>query len=353
MRFTTKSIDCLSSSSFWLPNKIVPSAWIEHAPFAFWLMDAMLPSCLVELGTHHGFSYLTFCQAVKQLEIKSVCYAIDSWKGDEHAGFYGEEVFAELKAYHDKLYSSFSTLIRSTFEDCCNNFQEGSIDVLHLDGRHFYEDVKHDVGMWLPKCSNKAILLLHDTQVRERGFGVWKVWQALSSQYKSFEFPHGHGLGVVAVGPNVTERIEPLFSANEREVHQIRSIYARLGAAISTDFELSSNKIELEKRKIELEQKSSENVSLNNKSRSIKRELESTRALLLNNELTRTQLIADLKLAEARIAELNLEKTQLLSDLVMARKKNASIIESTSWKITAPGRWFSKQLKLTRHKWGV
>jgi hypothetical protein len=92
---------CLSPASFWQPDDVVPSAWHHHAPFAFWLTEALRPSIFVELGTHNGFSYLAFCQAVQRLGGMTKCYAVDTWKGDEHAGFYGEEVFAKLNELHE------------------------------------------------------------------------------------------------------------------------------------------------------------------------------------------------------------------------------------------------------------
>ncbi|CAI8751623.1 protein of unknown function [Methylocaldum szegediense] len=32
------------------------------------------------------------------------CYAVDTWMGDEHAGWYGNEIFDELKNFNDKRY---------------------------------------------------------------------------------------------------------------------------------------------------------------------------------------------------------------------------------------------------------
>ena len=44
--------DCLSPASFWLPEQLGPQhSWVEHAPFAFWLAEALRPRIIVELGT--------------------------------------------------------------------------------------------------------------------------------------------------------------------------------------------------------------------------------------------------------------------------------------------------------------
>ena len=134
----------LSEASTWIPEWLRDSAWIEHAPFAFWLVEAHQPEVLIELGTYMGYSFFSFCQAIARLKLSTRAYAVDTWKGDEHNAFYGEEVFQEVNAHNVERYSSFSQLIRSTFDDALPYFEDGSVDLIHIDGRHFYEDVKHD-----------------------------------------------------------------------------------------------------------------------------------------------------------------------------------------------------------------
>jgi hypothetical protein len=220
---------CISPASFWSPEHVLPSAWYQHAPFAFWITEALRPGTFVELGTHHGFSYLVFCQAVQRLGSTTKCYAIDTWKGDTHAGFYGDEVLAKLSDIHERQYSGFSRLIRSTFDEALPHFGDGTIDLLHIDGRHGYEDVAHDFESWLPKLSDRAVVLFHDINVRERQFGVWQLWRDLQDRYRCFEFTHGHGLGIVQVGSIVREGLRPLFESTPEDKAAIAEMYAQLG----------------------------------------------------------------------------------------------------------------------------
>ncbi len=228
---------------FMHPEHTPPSAWIGHIPFAGWLVEAVQPTMLVELGTHHGTSYLAFCQAVQANGLSCRCFAVDTWEGDEHAGTYGENVYAQLQGYHALKYAGFSRLLRMTFDTAVEYFDDESIDLLHIDGLHTYEAVRHDFETWLPKMSRKGVILFHDTCVRERDFGVWRFWSEVSEKYPSFEFTHSHGLGVLAVGTEVPSPLSRLLNSGGDKSTEARLLVIlmleNLGRTIETDAEIT------------------------------------------------------------------------------------------------------------------
>jgi lipopolysaccharide biosynthesis protein/FMN phosphatase YigB (HAD superfamily) len=215
----------------WTPELLDrPSAWWGHVPFAFWLVTALQPRTLVELGTHQGVSYAAFCEAVVRAKLETRCSAVDTWVGDPQAGFYGEEVYAGLKAFHDQRYAAFSELLRQNFGDAAAYFQDGSIDLLHIDGYHTYAAVRHDFETWRAKLSTRAVVLFHDTNVRRDDFGVWKFFAELKAQFPAFEFLHAYGLGVVAVGAEAPEAAKALCALVEAPAARFRHIFSHLGA---------------------------------------------------------------------------------------------------------------------------
>ncbi len=216
---------------FWQPTRLgVPSAWYGHVPFAHWIVGVHRPSSIVELGTHNGVSYAAFCEAVLCGRLATRALAVDTWQGDEHAGFYGDDVHRDLKTFHDERYAAFSTLLRSTFDDALQFVPDASVDLLHVDGRHRYEDVAHDFATWRRKLSARGLVLFHDTNVREGDFGVWRLWAELQAQHAGFEFLHGHGLGVLAVGDALDGPAAELCAlADGSAVNAIRRRFAAFG----------------------------------------------------------------------------------------------------------------------------
>jgi hypothetical protein len=179
------------------------SAWNYHLPMAPVIVKLLEPRTFVELGTHAGDSYIAFCQAVATLGLSTQCAAVDTWTGDAHTGPYAPEILSELTAYHGPRYGGFSKLLRTTFDDAALQYATGALDLLHIDGLHTYEAVRHDYENWLPKLSRRGVVLFHDTAVRDRDFGVWKLWAEITSGRPHFEVPYGLGLGLLAVGPEV------------------------------------------------------------------------------------------------------------------------------------------------------
>ncbi|MGC3962596.1 MAG: glycoside hydrolase family 99-like domain-containing protein [Rhodocyclaceae bacterium] len=194
-----------------------PYNWVGHIPFAFALTSIMRPRLIVELGTHSGNSYLAFCQAVARLRLETHCVAVDTWEGDDHAGMYGEEVFTRLKRYHDLHYGHFSVLQRMLFDDAVRDIGDASVDLLHIDGLHTYEAVRHDFVTWLPKMSDRGIVLLHDAAIDAPGFGVGKLMDELACRYPTFRFDHSCGLGVVYVGTSPMDATLTSLFANPDE----------------------------------------------------------------------------------------------------------------------------------------
>ena len=223
------------------------SAWHEHIPFAMVLVDLARPRTFVELGTHSGDSYCGVCQAVATLRLDTRCVAVDTWTGDEHSTSYGPEILRDLRAHHDALYATFSELRPSTFDEALARFPDRGVDLLHIDGLHTYEAVEHDFTSWLPKMSPRGIVLFHDTAVTGFGFGVKTFWEQISRRYPSFEFHHGHGLGVLAVGAEQPESIHEILSASAEDTVTIRSFFAGMGQRLSLEIEVGRTRDTLQK----------------------------------------------------------------------------------------------------------
>ncbi len=327
----------LNKSASIRPHRLPPSAWHGHIPFAAWLVEELRPSLFVELGTHHGASYLGICQAVNELALKARCYAIDTWKGDEHAAYYGDSVYDELRIYHDEKYGDFSKLLRCTFDEGLQKFDDGSIDLLHIDGLHTYEAVKHDFESWYPKLSRRAVVLFHDLDERHGDFGVWRLWSEVSPNYPSFAFTHSHGLGMLLVGDEIPSSVRSLADLDSVESAVVANLFASLGRGVQLKFDLGWWRTEVEKvggkaaeceaqaaaLRDEVQRLTSEVAFERNASHALKGELDELKAaherMLISIEISQKAKEGEF---EAQAAALRDEVEQLTS--AVAFERNAS-----------------------------
>ena len=235
MSFAINPIDhpiCLAA-----PELLAQSHWAEHVPFAMWIISVLRPRSFVELGTFRGMSYCGFCQSIKRLGLPTRAFAVNTWQGDPHNGVIGPEILEELRGHHDPRYGTFSSLLEMTFDEAAQRFENGEIDLLHIDGYHTYEAVRHDYETWRPKLSDRGVIIFHDVVEHMRDFGVWRFWDETRTQYPSFEFHHQHGLGVLAIGHDLPREIKELTSIDAEGAAQIRTFFHELGRRVSLAME--------------------------------------------------------------------------------------------------------------------
>jgi len=241
--------------------------WSGHKFFAYDLIVNLKPERVVELGTHYGTSLWSFAQAVKGHNIHTELNAVDTWEGEKHAGFYGEEVFETVNEVKKKYYHDLKiNLIRKTFDEALADFKDNSIDVLHIDGLHTYEAVKHDFESWLPKMKESGMVLFHDIKVGELDFGVYKLWEELKKEYVTMEFHHSFGLGILFLGKNAENDIVEEQDELQRHYYYLHESIknGKLSNSFDTikqkDQELQQKDQELQQKDQELQQKDQEIV---------------------------------------------------------------------------------------------
>ena len=211
------------------------SAWTNLAPWAFWAVSAARPGVLVELGSHNGYSTFAFAQAIRDLDLPTRAYAVDTWEGDVQAGFYDDSVYQSVVARTQAEYASNLTLLRMTFDSALGRIEDGSVDLLHIDGQHHYDNVKHDFDTWLPKMSARGVVLFHDIDILDNDFGVYRFWAELTAIYPSFAFHQGPGLGILGVGSDLPAAFANLFAARDTpKAACVQRIYEHLGSAAET-----------------------------------------------------------------------------------------------------------------------
>lgn len=232
MNSSSRHADQMFPSAFamrFMPQRLTQSIdWHGHLCFAAWLLEITQPSSIVELGVFRGDSLSTFAQASRELGISPEIMGVDTWKGDETTGKYTEEVYSDLKDYFAANHPAVR-IFRGFFDDALQTVPMNSVDVLHIDGSHIYEDVKHDYETWLPKMSERGVMLFHDVAVENGKFGTKRFWDETRQHFPSFTFDHSNGLGVLLCGPTQPEVLRHI-AADRAHCEVVKAVFELTGS---------------------------------------------------------------------------------------------------------------------------
>ena len=299
---------------------LTPGAWSRLAPAIFALIALLRPRRFVELGSRYGLSFFATNQVMRTLDLAADSVAVDTWSGDPEAGHQGEKVFADFTHLLRTRYPERGFYIRGHFEDAVACFEDGSIDLLHIDDLHTHDAIRVDFETWLPKMSDRGVVLLHNTTAYEADFGVWQLWRELSARHPAANVLHGHGLGIVYVGSRPCR-----FSGALRDLAAYQRRYAALKALLPGVGDLALAAAEAKRDTAAREELAGEVAEARSS-------LESARTAL-----DQAQAEAEAALQSAR------------ADLDKAQAELAALRSSTSWKLSASVRALGRVLHDGRH----
>jgi hypothetical protein len=208
-----------------------------HLAFASDLIAELKPSLIVQLGVGAGDSYFGLCQLVAENNLTCSVYGIDTW-AEKAAAAAGAKtngskphapVFDLVSRHNESRYQPFSRLVRKSFAEAAEQFEQGSIDLLDVDGLQPYEVLRRTFELWMEKVSAGGIVLLHNISLRAGDSGASRLWNELKTALPHFAFRHGNGLGVIAKtvkGAADIPFVAEVFTALPEERNIIRRYYA-------------------------------------------------------------------------------------------------------------------------------
>ncbi len=187
------------------------SPWAGHKYFAYDLVRKIKPQIVVDLKTDNGSSFLSFCQAVKDGRFDARLYCIDAGTGYDSVDVTALE---NIKAARDQYYRGLNIdILEKTSEEAVLHFQDGSIDLLNADGFYTFEDIRRHIGLWLPKVKPDGMILIHDVFTKNNDSRIYQYWEELKIKYRTIEFHHSYGLGVIYL----SEKVHQDFMRRERD----------------------------------------------------------------------------------------------------------------------------------------
>jgi predicted O-methyltransferase YrrM len=146
------------------------------------IIDIVKPNFkIVEIGSFAGVSSECFANACKEL------HCVDIWNSDpNYFEIDGAKIDKAFGMFNEmaKNYPNIIQHVKGSLE-AVNEFEDNSIDMVYIDGRHDYDSVIADIKAWLPKVKKGGYITGHDIDLD--GERVLKaVTEAFGNNYKTY-----------------------------------------------------------------------------------------------------------------------------------------------------------------------
>lgn len=300
--------------------------WLGYVTLAYELMGELRPSLVLDIGSSGPDLYFGCCQAITDGRFGCAAYfGISS-----HAA---SVVVEEAREHNDALYPAFSKV---TAQLAPESFSDGSVHLLHVDLRGTRR-ADETLNGWLPKVAASGVVLLSGIDEREQQADGWKVWERVRDSGEHFAFHHGGGLGIwrkPGAHGDGQKLLLGMFDGSPPEQDDLRRRYEVYAEYLEG--------VLYRKATSRLDDQVAELTA----------ELHATRheRIFLETELTRSQQVRDDAVRETKrlVGVLEGERTrsapldaeiQRLHDLIHSeRQVMQALMNSLSWRVTAPLR---------------
>jgi hypothetical protein len=150
-------------------NWVDIEGWFEYPSFYKMCFNAVPDNgIMVEVGSWMGRSTSCMGELIKNSNKNVKFYAVDTFEGDTFDE--QKRIVAELKEQDSSLFdvfksnlekcgvSEFVIPIQSTSLNAANQFEDNSLDFVHIDASHLYEDAIQDIRAWYPKVKPGGLI---------------------------------------------------------------------------------------------------------------------------------------------------------------------------------------------------
>jgi len=143
---------------------------------------------VVEIGSWKGGSGETLSKGIEKYCPDTKLFCVDPFDQNYFMSLPGLKVHAEkediYKIFLKRMKKYKYTHHRMLSVEAAKEFEDGSVNLVFIDGNHAYEALKADIKAWWPKLAENGIMCGHDY-----GRGKYGVTNAVQESFKHFSNP--------------------------------------------------------------------------------------------------------------------------------------------------------------------